>query len=372
MCNDAIRIAVKEKPRSRFTLIEMAYPRLKEYGLHTHYILSACEVAYSVYRNKDRKSDPYIERAFLKLDNQTYSLNHLLLRIPTTPRHFVYLTLEGSDYHLSFINDSTLKRGSITLTGRTVSIALTKEIAETETLGKVGIDVNERNVTASDTSGVTIVFDTSNVAELKERYRAIRAKIGRATRQDQRISQRLYARYGTREKNRTTQALHQVSKAIVERAKERKFGIVIVIEKLKGIRKLYRRGNGQSSAFRGRMNSWTFRELQRQVEYKARWEGIPVGYVSPRGTSSKCPNCGSHLIELEGRRVWCPTCRQSGDRDVVASRNIMAALVRAGRPSRGSGERESRRQEKASNPPSRWMEVSVGDGAQELTEPTAL
>src|SRR5438309_6469243 len=84
MCNDAIRIALKEKPRSRFTLIEMAYPRLKEYGLHAHYILSACEVAYPAYRNnKDRKSVPYIERAFLKLDNQSYSLNHLLLRIPS-------------------------------------------------------------------------------------------------------------------------------------------------------------------------------------------------------------------------------------------------------------------------------------------------
>src|SRR5438309_6862191 len=204
MCNDAIRIALKERPRSRFALIEMAYPRLKEYGLHTHYILSACEVAYSVYRSKDRKSVPYIERAFLKLDNQSYSLNHLLLRIPTTPRHFVYLTLQGSNYHLSFIKDPTLKRGSITLTGRTVSIAFSKEIAETETLGEVGIDVNERNVTASDTSGATTVFDTSNVAELEERYRWIRAKIGRVTRQDNRISQRLYARSGTREQTRST------------------------------------------------------------------------------------------------------------------------------------------------------------------------
>src|SRR5947199_10009743 len=83
MCNDAIRIALKERPRSRFTLIEMAYPRLKEYGLHSHYILSACEVAYSVYRNKDRKSDTYTERVSLQLDNQSYSLNHLLMRIPT-------------------------------------------------------------------------------------------------------------------------------------------------------------------------------------------------------------------------------------------------------------------------------------------------
>src|SRR3989475_7992574 len=131
-----------------------------------------------VYRNKDRKSDPYIEKAFLKLDNQSYSLNHLHLRIPTTPRRFFYLTLKGSDYHLSFIDDPALKRRSFTLTGRTVSIAFSKEIAAIETLGEVGIDVNERNVTASDTSGDSVVFDTSNVAELKERYRVIRAKIG--------------------------------------------------------------------------------------------------------------------------------------------------------------------------------------------------
>ena len=365
MCNDAIRIALKEKPRSRFTLIEVAYPRLKEYGLHTHYILSACEVAYSVYRNKGRKSHPYIERAFLKLDNQSYSLNHLLLRIPTTPRHFVYLTLQGSNYHLSFIDDPTLKRGSITLTGRAVSIAFWKEISEMETQGEVGVDLNERNVTASDTSGTT-VFDTSDVAELKERYRAIRARVGRRTRRDNRISQRLYAKYGTREKNRTTQALHQVSKAIVAQAKERKLGIVM--EKLKGIRKLYRRGNGQGPSFRGRMNSWTFRELQRQVDYKARWEAIRVGYVNPRGTSSKCPNCDSPLIELEGRRVMCPSCGQSGDRDVVASRNIMAASVRAVRPSKGSREGEPRRQEKASNPGADEWKLALAM-AGELTEP---
>jgi len=67
MCNDAIRIALREKPSGRFRLIELAYPRLKEYGLHTHYILSACEVAYSVFKNARRKSDPYVRKRFIKL-----------------------------------------------------------------------------------------------------------------------------------------------------------------------------------------------------------------------------------------------------------------------------------------------------------------
>lgn len=54
MCDDAIRIAVKGKPKNRFKLIESAYARLKQYGLHTHYILTACEATYSVYRNEER------------------------------------------------------------------------------------------------------------------------------------------------------------------------------------------------------------------------------------------------------------------------------------------------------------------------------
>src|SRR5437899_13008889 len=101
------------------------------------------------------------------------------------------------------------------------------------------------------------------------------------------------------------------------------------------------------------MNSWTFGELHRQVEYKARWEGIPVSYASPRGTSSKCPNCDSHLIEFEGRRVWCPSCMQGGDRNAIASRNIMAALVRAARLSKRSRGGASPRPEDASNPRTR-------------------
>jgi putative transposase len=356
MCNDALRIALAEKPRSRFRLIELSYRRLKEYGLHNHYILSACEVAFAAYRNKKRKCAPHIRRVFLKLDSQSYSLNHLILRIPTRPRHFVYLTLQGSDYHLSIIDDPALKRGSVTVTDRALSIPFSREVPEIETLGRLGIDVNERDVTASDTLGNTSVHDTSQVAELKERYRAIRAKIGGRTMRDGRIGQRLYGKYGAREKDRTAQTIHGISKQIVQRAKENRLSIVM--ENLKGIRKLYRKGNGQGRSFRGRMNSWTFREVQRQVEYKARWEGVPIIYVCPRGTSRKCPDCDSSLFALEGRRLRCPSCNKTEDKDVIASRNIMtAAPVRAARPPGGSREGEPRRQEDAGNPPSRWVEV---------------
>ncbi len=41
-----------------------------------------------------------------------------------------------------------------------------------------------------------------------------------------------------------------------------------------GIRKIYRKGNGQGSRFRGRMNAWPFYRLRKFIEYKAGWEGL--------------------------------------------------------------------------------------------------
>lgn len=342
MCNLAIRIALEEDPRNRFELITSSYHRLKSYGLHSHYILSACEIAHSVYKNNNRKSDPYIKRAFIKLDSQSYVFDNRKLRIPTKPRHFIHIAVEDSDYHRSVLDGLSLKRGSVTLTDRAVCIALSKETATIKPLGKLGIDTNERNVTWSDSQNNTKRLDTSEIAEIKARYRSLRAKIAKRTQKDMRVQRKLLNKYGRRERYRTMQRLHIISKTVVEHAKREQ--LCIVMERLKGIRRLYRKGNGQGTLFRGRMNTWTFHEIQRQIEYKASWEGIAVVYVNPRGTSRNC-SCGSRVIELDNRQVWCPNCDKIWDRDVLASKNIMARMVLRARPSRGRSEKEPKPKE---------------------------
>ncbi len=369
MCNDAIRIAIAQEASSRFDLISKSYDYLKQYGLHTHYLLNACEVAFAIYsRWRDNAPEevkqiltllyfrkrgvleelarrrvhlPFVRRPFLKLDNQTYGLDYLLLRIPVQARKFVFIALNGSLYHRSFLGDRSLKRGSITMTDSAVIIAFRRKTEVIEPLGQIGIDLNERNVTWSDTKGRTEQENISDVAEIKERYKAIRAAIAQRTQRDRRKQQRLLSRYGKREKNRILQRIHLVTNKIVEHA--RMNNLSIAMEKLTGIRKLYRRGNGQGTSYRGRLNSWSFREVQRQVEYKAAWIGIPVRYVNARGTSRNCL-CGSRMEPLEGRKMRCPSCGREWDRDVIASKNIMAApLVRAARPSACSDEGGTRR-----------------------------
>ena len=356
MCNDAIRIAINEKPKNKLHLIELSYPHLKAYGLHTHYVLSACEVAYAVYKSRRDGSVPFVKKAFLKLDNQTYRLNHMLLRIPTKPHQYTFLTLQGSDYHLRLIDDPDLKKGSLTITSRAVIIALTKEVEPFEPIGYIGIDLNEKNVTVSATDGYCHQFDElSQVVEIKERYRELRRKVSRVTRNDNRVSKDLLAKYGRRERNRTVQRIHKVTKLVVNYAENHRLSIKM--ERLAGIRKLYRRGNRQAKSHRGKMNTWVYHLTQRQIAYKAQWDGISYYMVNPRGTSSYCPDCGSRVAPLADRKLYCRMCDKTWDRDVLASRNIMACAVPQTRPFRGSGEGE--RGGDGSNPSSRWREVGI-------------
>ena len=85
-----------------------------------------------------------------------------------------------------------------------------------------------------------------------------------------------------------------------------------------------RKGNGQGNKYRRKLNSWSFYELQRQIQYKSVWEGIPVRFVDPKRTSQLCPICGDRLQEgrFQHRKLLCINCKKKMDRDVVASLNI--------------------------------------------------
>src|SRR5207244_6021046 len=115
-------------------------------------------------------------------------------------------------------------------------------------------------------------------------------------RDDARIRKVIASKYGLRRTARTGYLLHTATKKAVEAAVEHRQAIVL--ENIHGIRALYRKGNGQNRKYRGRMNGWSFGEAQRQLEYKARWAGLPIIHLSrheTRGSSLACPRCGERL-----------------------------------------------------------------------------
>jgi len=155
----------------------------------------------------------------------------------------------------------------------------------------------------------------------------------------------------------------------------------LVLENIQGIRALYRKGNGQGRKYRGRMNGWSFSEAQRQLEYKARWNGLPVIRLSrreTRGSSITCPRCGERLQSdkrLE-RKLWCGNCRIVMDRDRAAAVNLArrgrVRFARSPPPiiveaKGGAAEAVKGEPDAYGNPWSRCSEVSSSD--EELTEP---
>ncbi|MGC9180924.1 MAG: zinc ribbon domain-containing protein, partial [Vulcanisaeta sp.] len=65
-----------------------------------------------------------------------------------------------------------------------------------------------------------------------------------------------------------------------------------------------------------------YRRLAYWLDWEAKKHGVPVKVVNPRGTSTKCPICGSRLIEAGYRRLRCPRCGFEEDRDVIAVINL--------------------------------------------------
>jgi putative transposase len=122
------------------------------------------------------------------------------------------------------------------------------------------------NLTLATSVGEIRLYDLSKASVITSTCRAIKSHFRR---NDVRLRKRVFRKYGVRQRNRINHILHRVSKDIVSRAKDERLSIAM--ERLTGIRRLYRRGNGQGRGYRARMNSWSYAELQRQIEYKAGW-----------------------------------------------------------------------------------------------------
>jgi len=321
MVNDCVRIGLKENLTSMKSLSLKAYHQLSAYDIPTCYRLTAISRAAGILRNYRRELErnrsarvPYVTRPSLT-DCYGFRVIHRLVRLPVRKGEYFFIVL--NDHTLRTISGRTPR--SLTLTANGLSICLSKEDAEIEPVGAIGVDRNLDNVTTADSDGTVLRHDLGRATEVKARCWETKRHFRR---DDVRIRRFIYGKYGRIQRNRVSWILHNVSASIVRRAKEKRFGIVM--EEIRGIRKLYRKGNGQGTNYRARLNSWSFYELQRQIEYKARWEGIPVAYVAARGTSVNCSICGSRAYPNGRRTLHCPKCGISIDRDVNAARNILA------------------------------------------------
>ncbi len=323
MVNHCIRIGLGSNCSTLKKLSLLSYHQLKEYYIPSKYKLNAISQAAGrlAQMKKDIKKgrkvkSPFVRKPYL-VSCYGFKINCMLLSFPVKNREFANILL--TDHTVSELSKEGVKAKSFTITPISLSISIQKDVTEIKPEGAIGIDRNLRNITIS-TPERMIMYRTEKVLSIKENSQYVKASFRRF---DVRVKSRFYTKLRGRQTRRVNQYLHKISKYIVDEAKRTKS--MIVFEDLKGIRKLYKKGNGQGKKFRRIMNiAIPNYEIQRQVTYKARWEGIPVYFVNPKRTSQICPICGGKLQEdrLNRRKLWCSNCGKLMDRDVVASMNI--------------------------------------------------
>jgi putative transposase len=330
MVNDSIRIGLFNDVSSLRKLSLLSYNQLARYDSPSYYKLCAISRAAGILaaRKKSIKRgfptrEPYTVRPCL-VSCYGFKLRNGRLEIPVSRGKRFCIPLTG--HTLAAVSQPGIQVCSFTLTMKRLCLSIAREVPRIECASTVGVDRNLRNLTVGNEEEIRH-YNLSEIVRIAETAVRIMASFKR---DDVRTRGMIASKYGRRRTARVGHLLHNATKAIVTVAVQRREAIVL--ENIHGIRNLYRKGNGQGRKYRGRMNRWSFGEAQRQIEYKARWIGLPVVRLSrreTRGSSMTCPRCGERLQSdkrLE-RKLWCGKCRIVMDRDMVAA----VILARQGR-----------------------------------------
>jgi putative transposase len=298
---------------------------LSRYKIITYYKLHAISKAAGILASRKKSirrgcqtKKPYMRKPGL-ISSYGFKIVDGILKVPLGDKRYFDIPL--NNYVKGVLANAVLKVRSFTLTTNTLSICYSKEVTEIECTENVGVDRNLENLTVGSGEQVTR-YDLSKAVQITENTRLI---VSSLKRNDVRIRRKIASKYGRRRAERIRQMMHHVSKIIVEKAKEQR--TVFTFEDIRFIRRMYQSGNSQGRNYRYRLNSWSFAEIKRQIEYKATWEGVPTITLTrkeTRGTSSLCPRCGGRDSKLaqEKRMMYCGKCRHEIDRDVVAAMNI--------------------------------------------------
>jgi len=198
--------------------------------------------------------------------------------------------------------------------------------SEAESRTVLGVDRNVDGYLAVTSSGSFI----GNADYFNHKRREYEHRRGDLQQQGTRSAHLTIQSIGNRFANWSEDYLHRVSKAVVAEAVANGCDAIV----LEDLEQICDRISNAS-----KFQQWAFRELGRQITYKAKAEGVGVKIVNPAYTSQQCSHteCGfTHDDNRDGDEFACLKCGKELHSDYNAARNIAARYLRNRRKT-GSG-----------------------------------
>ena len=293
---------------------------LKNWKFTKNYVDSAMDMAYSIVRswisNYNRgvfKNKPKVRRKVVYIKMSLFSYKDGILRISIKPyKRCIIIDLNKYPW----IPKDFDKIGGLLLTENKLILTLKKKVTIKKPKGWASFDINLTNITAY-INGEIKRYDLKPLYHIHRVYEIKRQRIQRLAKKKPKTARKLLQKYSKRELNRTNDFIHKLTTKIVRELVQKGYGAIL--EDLKDIK---RHILNKSKSMNRKLSKWDARKIQKMLEYKLKWHGLPVKYVDPKNTSKTCPKCQNKLIELKERKVKCPKCNFTIDRDVIAALNL--------------------------------------------------
>ena len=304
------------------------YRTLKETSLLSCYKVAAITRACMVLKSRKKSERRGVEVRYPK---PLAPMVCIISGFFVTMKGRLFIPIRRDEYVDVQLNDHIIrtlegkKIRSLTITPGSLSFCYSEEVESIPVRTIYGVDRNEKNITFGNRERV-VRIDLNEMVRMRQTTREI---LGSFKRNDVRMRRKLARKYWKRATDRSNQMLHAAANFMVRTAV--RSGAALALEDLTHIRRMYRRGSGESEDYRFRLNSWPHWKAKRMLEYKAAWKGVTVISLTKSetyGSSSMCSACGEKLhIPAKGdvvhkRMLWCQACKVWIDRDVNAALNL--------------------------------------------------
>ena len=324
--------------------------------LHTHYCHSSARIASEIltswntwrYKTRHIVDCPQYTKNTMRLERVLCQFDGKNLILVSEPRTKLYIPLQLHSFARRIIHEfGTAHYGeiAISLTNNStrlhIFIPFTKQIDISALGSYMPIDINERSIAYARIiprrSIALHSMDTSEIATCHYRYSLKRSRIASQIAQShpcQRLQRRrLLAKYGRKERHKTTDYLHKLTHQLVEELREE--NPILILEKLRNIRqstarlknlKPWQRPYKKSKKLRRRLNRWNFGQFQQFLVYKMQAMGNAVAFINPRNTSCRCLSCGK-ITRCKSELFICKACGFSLNRHLLALINIFGVFL---------------------------------------------
>ena len=200
-----------------------------------------------------------------------------------------------------------------------VSVTLEEEIVESNDsvlLNAIGLDLGVKSLVITSTGEEYKKLNNERIVKHIEKLQKDLSKKIKGSNNYKKLKNKIGRLY-LKLRNRRKFYIHSITNKII------KENNVIVTENLKVKEMII---NGTRNLRKGITNA-SLRELERQLEYKAKWKNKTLVKINAYYPSSQiCSSCGyqNKLVKDLNIRNWsCPKCNHEHERDINASINIL-------------------------------------------------